>query len=320
MPVSRSAPLASIRQGPSVQQRYEAALETLVDQVRQDRSVVAAILCGSLSHDIVWSRSDIDIVFVTADERHADRRSVTLDANGIHVHAQLFPRGEFRRAAEGAVHNSFIHSYVAKGRLLFTHDPTIADLHARLQVIGERDTQVQLLCAAAEALSCMDKARKWLVTRGDLEYTALWILYAATPIARIEVVGRKLLADREVIPQASALNPDLFRVIYTDLLNARKTRANVQRAVETAEAYIRDRAPSVFSPIIEHLREVGEARSCTELEDHFRRHFGVEDVTSACEYLAAEGLIGKASIPVRLTKRSTADVPELAFFASPSRA
>ena len=37
-------------------------------------------------------------------------------------------------------------------------------------------------------------------------------------------------------------------------------------------------------------------------------------VTTACEYLADRGVIGKASTPARLTKRSNVDVQELAFF------
>ena len=78
-----------------------------------------------------------------------------------------------------------MHSFLTKGRLLYTHDPTIADLCARLREIGTRDTQVQLLRAATHALGAIDKAHKWFLTRGDLEYTSLWILYAATPLARI---------------------------------------------------------------------------------------------------------------------------------------
>ncbi len=74
---------------------------------------------------------------------------------------------------------------------------------------------MQLLRAATSALPLVYKAHKWLVTRGDLDYTALWILYAATPLARVEVIGRGLLADREVIPQAMGLNPAFFRRIYT---------------------------------------------------------------------------------------------------------
>jgi hypothetical protein len=298
-----------------VRQRFSDALDRLVAQIKQDREVIAAILCGSLSHDTVWAKSDIDLVLVTADDRQGNRSSATLDADGIHVHALMFPRAAFRKEAEATLHNSFIHSFVAKGTLLFTHDPTIADLLARVRVIGERDTRVQLVRCTAAALSCIDKARKWLVTRGDLEYAALWILYAASQIARIEIVQRKLLADREVIPQAASLNPALFRVIYSDLLNTKKTMTNVTQALETLERYIRDRATVLLALVIEHLEDIGEARSCSELEDHFKRHYGIDEVTIACEYLATEGLIGKASLPLRLTRKSTVAVQELAFFA-----
>jgi len=37
-------------------------------------------------------------------------------------------------------------------------------------------------------------------------------------------------------------------------------------------------------------------------------------VTIACQYLADQGLIGKASTAVRLTKKSHVDVQEIAFF------
>jgi hypothetical protein len=296
-------------------ERYTAALSRLVENLKEDRSVLAALLCGSLSHDTVWAKSDIDLLIVTADEKSDRPPLIALDADGIAVHAQLTTRTEFRRAAEGARHNSFLHAYVAKGRLLFTHDPTIEAMVARLQIVGDRDTQVQLLCAAVMALYCLDKARKWFVTRGDLSYTALWILYAATPLARIEIVGRKLIADREVIPQATTLNPDLFRIIYADLLNAKKTAAQVTRALETAEQYIRARAPELFALVLDYLRDVGEARSCSDLEDHFKRHHDIDVVVPACEYLASELMIGKASLPLRLTKRSTTHVQELAFFA-----
>ncbi len=45
-----------------IAQRFTEALEALLEQVKQDRSILAAILCGSLSHDKVWAKSDIDLV------------------------------------------------------------------------------------------------------------------------------------------------------------------------------------------------------------------------------------------------------------------
>src|SRR5439155_1110865 len=117
----------------SVKRKFTEALGGLVEQVKRDRSVLAAILCGSLSHDAVW---------------------------------------------------------------------------------------------------LIDKAHKFFVTRGDLDYTALWLLYAAVPLAQVEVIGAGLLLDREVLPQAAKLNPAFFKVVYSDLLNAKKTRKAVQAALD----------------------------------------------------------------------------------------
>jgi hypothetical protein len=281
--------------------------------VKQDRSILAALLCGSLSHDTVWEKSDIDLVLVTIDDRKVEKAGLALYAGGVNVHACLMPRTEFRKTVEGAVRNSFFHSLLAKGRLLYTHDETIQALCERLQEIGERDAQLQLLGAATEALTCLYKAHKWLLTRGDLDYTALWILYAATPLARIEVIGAGMVADREVIPQAMKLNPAFFRKIYVELMNTKKTRKNVEAALAAADAYVAERTSTLFRPLLEHLSEVGEARSATEIEDYFRRNFGLEGATTACEYLADRGLIGKVSTPLQLTKRSNVMVEELAF-------
>jgi uncharacterized protein len=297
-----------------IDERFRAALDALVVQIREDRSILAAILCGSLSHDTVWAGSDIDLVLVTVDDRKTGEDGRSLYADGVNVHALLMPRAQFRATVDGSLGNSFAHSFLAKGRLLYTHDDSIAALCARLAEIGGRDAQLQLLRAATGAVGPLAKARKWLVTRGDLAYTALWILYAATPLAQIEVIGRRQLADREVLPQAMRLNPAFFRVVYADLLDERKTRQNVEAALDAAERYLADRAATLFAPVLEHLREVGEARSCTEIESHFERHLGVSGVGLACEYLADRGLVGKASTPVRLTKRSNVEVQELAFF------
>src|SRR5215831_8272122 len=257
----------------TIQGEFMEALDSLVEQLKKDRSVLAVILCGSLSYDKVWAKSDIDLVLVTVDDKKVDRAGLSLYADGVNVHAFLLPRAEFRRTIEGATRNSFFHSMMARGRLLYSHDETIADLCVRLEEIGERDKQVQLLRAATHALPAIYKAHKWFITRGDLDYTALWILYAATPLAQVEVIGAGLLVDREVIPQAMKLNPAFFKKIYVDMLNSKKTAKSVQAALDAIDGYIARRAATLFGTIFDYLREAGDARSCSEIEDHFKRNF-----------------------------------------------
>lgn len=297
----------------TVHQAFSRALDALVAQIEGDRTILAAILAGSLSHDTVWARSDIDLVLVTTDDKKRDERGVSLYADGVNTHAILIPRTEFRQIVEGSVANTFVHSFLAKGRLLYAHDESIARLYERLHVMGERDRQVQLLRAGAEVLPPLYKARKWFVTRRDLDYTALWILYCATPLARIEVIAAGLIADREVIPQALKLNPAFFTTIYHNLLNTRKTAVVVEAALDTIDAYLEARTTALFGPVLDHLRDVGEARSATEIDDHFARNHDVRSTQGVCEYLADRGLLVKASVPVKLTRRSNVEVQELAF-------
>ena len=297
-----------------VRQQFTAALDALVSEIKKDRSILAVVLCGSLSHDTVWSKSDVDLVLVTIDDRKTELSDVSLFADGVNVHAFLMPRTDFRKVVEGSTHNSFMHSFLTKGRLLYTHDPTIADLCARLHGIGTRDTAVQLLRAATHALPSIYKAHKWFITRGDLNYTALWILYAATALAQIEVLSAGELVDREVIPQALKLNPSFFKTVYTDMLNERKTRERVAAALDAVDEYIASRTSTLFPLVIDYLREAGEARSCKEIEDYFKKNYDTSCVTTACEYLSDQGLIGKASTPVHLTKRSHVEMQEIAFF------
>lgn len=299
----------------AVHQKFDAALGQLIKRVKQDRTVLAAVLCGSLSHDTVWDKSDIDLMLVTVDDKAPGESQFALYADGVNVHTMLTNRAQFRKMVEGAIRTSFLHSFLAKGKLLYTHDESIASLLAQIQKLGDRDIQIQLLQCGNGAVMASYKAHKWYRTRRDLEYTALWILYTATPLAKIEVLSARQLVDREVIPQAAKLNPTLFKTIYTDLLNTKKTPKGVEAALAALDGYLAEHAPRIFGPVLEHLSEVGEARSASEIDDHFKRNFGIEGVTGICEYLADRELIGKTGLPLRLNKRSQIDVEELAFYA-----
>jgi len=307
-------PARSLPASPAVHATFTRALEALVAEIERDRSVLAAILCGSLSHDTVWDKSDIDLALITVDDKKHENQGVSLYADGVNTHAFILSRREFRQIVEGAVANTFMHSLLAKGRLLYTHDETIAALCERLHIMGDRDRQLQLLSAGTSVLPSLYKARKWFVTRKDLDYTALWILYAATSLARIEVIGAGLLADREVIPQATKLNPAFFSIIYHDLLNSKKTVKSVEAALDAIDAYLAERTTTLYGLVLDHLRDVGETRSATDIDDHFARNFGIQSVTTACEYLADRGLLTKASVPIKLTRHSNIEVQEQAFF------
>ena len=56
------------------------------------------------------------------------------------------------------------------------------------------------------------------------------------------MISARRLADREVIPQALALNPAFFKAIYTDLLNTKKTKKGVEAALDAVDGYMATRS------------------------------------------------------------------------------
>jgi hypothetical protein len=55
----------------AIQQTFCDSARPFVEQIKRDRSILAAVLCGRLSHDVVWARSDIDVL-VTIDDKPGD--------------------------------------------------------------------------------------------------------------------------------------------------------------------------------------------------------------------------------------------------------
>jgi len=79
------------------------------------------------------------------------------------------------------------------------------------------------------------------------------------------------VADREALPQATKLNPAFFKLVYTDLLNNKKTAQTLQETLTAIDNYLADRTSEFFGLALDYLQEIGEARSATEIDDHSDR-------------------------------------------------
>lgn len=298
-----------------VRQRYESALEKLITQIKQDATIVAAVLLGSLSHDVVWEKSDIDLMLITQEGR-VRQESLCLVEDDIIIHVYLRTRSEFKRMLGGATQSSFIHSLLMKGRILFSRDETFEELFANRERIGAHDREIHLLSAALPLFPTLVKAEKWLRVRRDTDYCFYYLLHGVVHLAKIETIWNGEVTGREVIQQAVKFNPELFRVIYTDLIREEKTPERLEEALETMNRYVRERASVLFRPLFAFLEEANGVRSSTEINHHFDKQMNISDVDTLCEWLADEGFLQKLAVPVRLTEKSRVDVQEAAYYYS----
>jgi len=300
--------------GSPVAERYQGALDDLVARLRRDPYVVAALLLGSLAHDVVWERSDIDLLLCLQEVR-LKAPGLTLTERGVSIHTTLVTRSAFRGMLEGSLQGAFTHSLLSKGRLLFTSDETLATLFEEARAhLGSRDRQIALLRAGSEVLGAVAKAEKWLRTRQDGRYSFYWIMKGLDELAAIEVLLHGEVVEREVIQQALRHNPAFFGSLYVELVDGPKSTQAAEAALARIWAYLRGHAPVLFAPLLRFLGEAGGPRSGSEIDHHFRQEFGTPGPEAACEYLADLDVLAKVAVPVRLTERSRVDAQEAAYY------
>ncbi|QHW33711.1 hypothetical protein GZH47_24880 [Paenibacillus rhizovicinus] len=298
-----------------VQQTYRIALETVTEQLRLDNRVLAAFVMGSLSYDVVWEKSDIDMTIITDDEKKPTG-SVVLVEQGICISANLVSRQQFKSNLERSLNASFFHSYLSKGTLLFCNDASIRDLYERVRHVGERDLDVQLLNVASGVVTLLEKAEKWIVVKKDPTYSFLWLMKTVEELARLEVMLNRDIPTREVVQQALVYNPVFFKRMYHDLIEGPKTIEAMADAIQAADRYVEERHERLFKLVTDYLSEQHDVRPFSELMLHLKQRYRMEDmlIVHGCEWLAQKGFIKRASYPVRLTAKSRVEVEELAYF------
>lgn len=296
-----------------VQQRYREALDSFIAKVKQDSYIIAAILGGSLSHDTVWEKSDIDLLLITREGRKQEENYCLVE-NGINIHAVVTSRSKFKEMLERALQSSFTHSYFSKSTLLFTTDEMIEEYYENVKHLGARDREMQLLLAGTWVLPILAKAEKWLYVKNDPTYSFLWIMKMVDQLAAIEVLQNGEITGREVVQQALRFNPTFFDAIYAGLIQQPKDATTIRHALDLINDYINERTELLFKPILDYLQDAGGTRSTTELDEYFKKKVQVDSLAPAYEWLADRDILQKVSSPVRLTEKSRVAMDEAAYY------
>jgi predicted nucleotidyltransferase len=298
----------------AVQERYWTALNALVDKLKQDRYVLAAILFGSLARGDAWERSDIDLVVILRDGLEREARSRWLIEDGIGIWTEVVTRNHYKRIVQGTLQGSIAHSVHSLSKLLFSKDESIEAWFNETGRIGARDQELQLLNQMSQLSWSLDKAEKWLYARRDLHYSFMWLMYVVNNLARIEVVLNGEAPEREVIHQALGYNPAFFSVVYTDLISKPKDEPSIQNALDLIGAYLSERAERLCKPILDYLAEAKGVRAISELEAHLEKKGIQGDLLGVCGWLARKGIIEKVAAPLQLTRKSQVTLQEPAFY------
>jgi uncharacterized protein len=303
--------------------RFEAALEQLVERIKEDRYVLAVVLVGSLSKETIWQRESLWLWIIEADgvsrrlpsDGKDERVFRILVENGINIHAEVIPRARFKQMVEGASRTAFSCNFFAHRQVVYSKDPSIESWFKKANAIATKDQERELLMFSTWTIHAHRHARKRLDIKGDLELAAQETLGAAHSVAHTEIIRLGQVWEQDVIYRAMEEDPDLFQTIYLDVLSKRKNRRVLSAALDAIDGYLEKHYPAHLRPLLGYLKKQNRVVPLSEISDQFAfSQLHPWHLESACEWLERKGLLQKLSAPFKLTKRSIERVEEPAYF------
>jgi hypothetical protein len=303
--------------------QFQAALNQLIERIKEDRYVLAIVLVGSLSEETIWQRETLGLWIIEADggsrrlpsDGNDERIFRILVENGINLHAEVIPRSRFKKMVEGAARTAFSCNFFARRQVVYSKDPSIDTWFKQADRVATRDRERELLTFSTWTIHAHRHARKRLDIKGDLDLAAQDILGAAHSVAHTEIIRQGQVWEQDVIYRAIDGAPELFQTIYLDVLAKRKNRRVLSRALDAIDAYLDQHYRAHLKPLLDYLRKQNRVVPLSEMSDHFAfSQVHPWHLESACEWLERKGLLEKVSAPFKLTKRSLERVEEPAYF------
>ena len=105
----------------ALKERFQDAIDGFIDKIKDDPNVIAVLVGGSFAYDVLWEKSDIDMMIIVRDLR-LNNTYISLVEDGITINAGLIPRSSFKRGMEGSIGGSFFQSFITNGKIVYSND------------------------------------------------------------------------------------------------------------------------------------------------------------------------------------------------------
>ena len=303
-------------------ERFRAALDQLIERATNDRYILAVVQVGSLTEETIWRKESLWVWIIEADgvskrlrsDGNDERVFRILVEDNLTIHAEVIPRSRFKQMVEGTSRTAFSCNLFATRELVYCDDPSISNWFETANTLATKDQQRELLTFSTWTIHAQRHAENRLHIKKDVELAAQEVLWAAHSVAHTEIIRHGQICEQDVIYRATELSPDLFQVIYIDVLAKRKNTQVLAAALQAIDDYLVENHTRHLKPLLDYFTKNPRVVPLSEISDHFAfSEVYPWHIESACDWLERKGHLEKLSAPFKLTKRSREELEEPAY-------
>ncbi|NHJ46572.1 MAG: nucleotidyltransferase domain-containing protein [Asgard group archaeon] len=299
-----------------IRKKFDEALDAFIEDVKQDESITATLLFGSLVKGVVWEKSDVDLVLITKDQKTPFRDYWLMD-DDINLQVSVMTRNAFIRYQQRSLQGSGAHHVLTTSKVLFSNDETLDEFIESMKNVGKRDFELSILRIVSMVIGDLEKAEKYIKINEDIVQSYLFITRLLDNLASIVVMLNEEIPGREAVEQAMKYEAELFDEIYSKAILEKINQERLLDIISKIRKYLADNTPIIFELIIDYMRKEATFRSVTDiaqfLNDKLQTTWWSIGVMGIGNWLVETGYLDRVPCPTRLTLRSRQEVNEIGY-------
>lgn len=244
---------------------YQNAFNAIIDRIKEEESILAVMVFGSMVTGDLWEESDIDL-FVIVDCEENDIKKVYTQENSILIHMRIISKSRFMEIYEENLKGGYIHRVLSSSKLVFSKDLDITSRYDSGRFFPDVSRGKWNMVFLSRLLKYTNDCKKYIST--DSINTAYSILVKCIEeYAKLFMSISGYLISKDVVNMSMDLN-DIFKKHVEDLFyNEIDTVLAMNNLIEFIQLEVDKNIKNLTVLLIDYMRSKDKLMSGEEIKN-----------------------------------------------------
>lgn len=244
--------------------QYQKAFNSVIEELKADENIQAAMVFGSMVSGDLWDESDIDF-FVITNRPVENIQNIYMEENNISVHIKLMSKDEFKKFYERNLRGDFLHRIFASSRLVFSKNMEITSIYDGGRYYPDIDRKRWDMVYLGDLLKEIGVCKKYLYN--NRIYTA----YSAAVncmegFSKMFLNSSGYMISNDAMILTMNLNEEFKNEIKRLFFDKSNIEENIKKSIKYIEGYVQDNLKEITSILLEYMAHKNKALSSEEIK------------------------------------------------------
>lgn len=295
--------------------KYENALESFVEEIKQDNNVICVLYDSeNLKKKLINDDSELAVSIIVKDDTY-EQFYYTCIHEDIIFNVVVWGRLQMIQDLSHQTRFGGLMRYsgFAKHEVLFSKDDQFIKQFNEVRQMRAQTFSAYLMEEVSHVLSQMSNIKKHLTLKQDIIYCQHLFIMISERLAKIEHLLRHLPIPNDVVVAAKTLNPDLMDFFYAQPMKENWDIEKCNQAIQTLDAYFTEHIDALSKPILQLFRKY-KKDIITGADLYLNFEIPGWAMFPLFKFLCDKEILTLVTVPVKLTKKSKVELEDIAFF------